>query len=79
MNTSTSGQSADTTAQRAADSFRPIDHARMVLTPVLLIGGSGYLFFGPGTLLENAAPAAVLVLFSVLSGEKFYQKSAANS
>ena len=79
MNTSTSRQSADATAQRAADSFRPIDHARMVLTPVLLIGGSGYLFFGPGTLLENAAPAAVLVLFSVLNGETFYQKWTANS
>jgi hypothetical protein len=79
MNTSTSQQSGDATSQRAANSFRPIDHARMLLTPVLLIGGSGYLFFGPGTLLENADPAAILVLFSVLNGEKFYQKWTANS
>jgi len=51
----------------------------MVLTPVLLIGGSGHLFFGAGTLLGDAAPAAILVLFSVLNGGTFYQKWTANS
>lgn len=79
MNASTSRQSADATSQQAADSFRPIDHARMVLTPILLILGAVYLFFGPGTALENAAPAAVLAMFAVLGGEQVYQKWTANS
>jgi len=56
------------------DAFAPIDHARIVLTPVLLLGGFGLLFFGGENLLSSAGPAAVLFLFAVLNGEKAYQK-----
>jgi hypothetical protein len=55
-------------------SLAPIDHARIVLTPVLLLGGLGLLVFGGEPLLSSAVPAAVLVLFAVLTGEKAYQK-----
>jgi hypothetical protein len=51
----------------------------MVLTPLLLILGPGYLFFGLGTLPENAALAAILVLFGGLNGEKFYRTWTAKS
>jgi len=54
------------------DSFAPIDHARIVLVPVLLLGGLGLLFFGGEPLLSSAVPAAVLLLFAVLNGEKVY-------
>jgi len=56
------------------DSFAPLDHARIVLTFVLLLGGLGLLFFGGENLLSSAVPAAVLFLFAVLNGEKAYQK-----
>ncbi|MEF8795807.1 MAG: hypothetical protein V5A48_05080 [Salinivenus sp.] len=57
----------------APDSFRPIDHAKMVLTPVLLILAAVSLFFGPGSPLETVAPAAVLAVFAILSGEQLYR------
>lgn len=79
MNAVEPQQSPDVASPEATDSLRPIDHARMVLTPVLLILGPGYLFLGPGTLFENAAPAAILILFAVLNGEQSYQKWASNS
>lgn len=79
MTTSGSRQSTNTASQETTDPFRPIDHAKMVLTPVLLILGAVYLFFGPGTPLENAAPAAILMLFAVLGGEQLYRKWTANS
>jgi len=44
MATNASQQSADIASEEAADSFRPIDYARIVLTPILLILTSGYLF-----------------------------------
>jgi hypothetical protein len=56
------------------DSFAPIDHARIVLTPLLLLGGLGLLFLGGENFLSSAVPAAVLFLFAVLNGEKVYQK-----
>ena len=79
MSASPSPPSADVDSPEAPDSSRPIDHARMVLTPLLLILGPGYLFFGPGTLPENAALAAILVLFGILNGEKFYRTWTAHS
>jgi hypothetical protein len=73
MSTSTPSSSADADSPETPESSRPIDHARMVLTPILLVGGIGYLFFGPGTLPENTALTSILVLFGVLNGEKFYR------
>ncbi len=61
-------------SDEAADSFQPDDHAKMVLLPVLLGLGAGSLFFGPGTLVENAVPAGILLLFAVLDGEQLYRK-----
>lgn len=37
------------------------------------------LFFGPGTLVENEVPAAVLMSFAFLIGKQLYQKWTANS
>jgi hypothetical protein len=57
-----------------ADSFQPGDHALMVLLPALLLLSVGFLSFGPGSLVENAGPAAMLTLFAVLTGERLYQR-----
>lgn len=80
MNTSTSRQPADIDSyEDAPSSSRPIDHAQMVLAPVLLLLGLSYLFIGPGTLLENASVAAALVFLGALNGWKVYRRWTANS
>lgn len=71
---STREQSDPSSSSEADASPSPTDHARMVLAPLLLILGLGILVFGPGSLLENAASAAALALFAVLSGEPLSQK-----
>jgi hypothetical protein len=62
-----------------ADSLQPIDPPRMILLPLLLLSGTGSLFFGPGTLSGNVPLSAILLLFAVLGGEQLYRKWAAIS
>lgn len=72
MNTSNPSPTSPTT--EATNSFQPDDHAQMILFPVLLILGAGLLFFGPGTLFENGALAAMPALFAILTGDRLYRR-----